>query len=104
MELLRRLFRRRNRADPGDPVELVLYTRPGCHLCDEMKAELERARSRVRRPFRIREVDIESDEALEERYGQSIPVLEIAGSAAFKGRLTAEDFERKLEQRLGKRG
>ena len=77
-------------------VPLVLYTKADCCLCDEMKAELERARPRRR--FELTEVDIESDPGLMQRFGRSIPVLEIAGRVAFKGRLSAADFERKLER------
>ncbi len=91
MKLLRRLF---GGGDPLPPVPLVLYTRPDCPLCDEMKAELRRAPSASR--LELTEVDVESDPELERRHGRSIPVLEIAGRVAFKGRLTAEDFERKL--------
>lgn len=80
------------------PVELVLYTKASCPLCDEMKAEL--ARARVRPPFRLREVDIEGDPELLVRHGLSIPVLEIGGRPAFKGRLTAAAFERKYAARL----
>jgi hypothetical protein len=87
------MFRRRN-----EPLELVLYTRAGCHLCDAMKAEFERAR--LGRTCTLREVDIDSDPALVERYGRSIPVLEIAGRAAFKGRATAEEIARKVERAL----
>ena len=73
---------------------LLLYTRPGCPLCDEMKAEL--ARARVREPFVLVEVNIESDPELLRRHARSIPVLEIAGRVAFKGHLCAADFERKF--------
>ena len=79
------------------PVPLVLYTRPGCHLCDVMKDQIEEAR--LARPFELMEVDIETDPALEQRYGRSIPVLEIAGRAAFKGCMEVADFEVKFERR-----
>ena len=75
-------------------MSLRLYTRAGCPLCDEMKAGLARARVRV--PFELVEVDIEHDAELLARHGRSIPVLEIAGRVAFKGRLRAADFERKF--------
>jgi len=88
VNFLRALFRR------TDPVELVLYSRPDCPLCDEMKAELGRAKTA--RPVRLREVNIEQDPGLERRHGLSIPVLEIDGRIAFKGRLTAAEFERKF--------
>jgi len=80
------------------PLELVLYTRQGCHLCDEMLAEIGRARLAGR--VALREIDVDSDPALAERYGRSIPVLEIAGRPAFKGRLTAADLARKVERAL----
>jgi hypothetical protein len=78
----------------SEPVPLVLYTKAGCCLCDEMKREL--ARSRTARPWRLEERDIERDPALFERFGRSIPVLEIGGRVAFKGRLTRGEFERKF--------
>jgi hypothetical protein len=80
---------------------LVLYTRAQCPLCDEMKAEIARARLGDRVELRV--VDIDSDPALVERYGHSIPVLEIEGRAAFKGRLNAGDLERKVERALRER-
>ena len=90
---MRRMISRwRARAVP--PVELVLYTRADCHLCEEMKAEIARARAGI--PLVLREVDIDEDAELSERFGRSIPVLEIGGRVAFKGRLTVADFERKL--------
>lgn len=82
---------------PG-AVELVLYTKAGCCLCDAMKAEL--ARARVSPPFRLVEVDIARDPELLARHGLSVPVLEIAGRPAFKGRLTVAEFERRYARRL----
>jgi glutaredoxin len=81
-----------------EPVELRLYTRADCPLCDTMKAEL--ARARVRPPFRLVEIDVERDPELLARHGTSIPVLEIGGRPAFKGRLTAAEFERKYARRV----
>jgi hypothetical protein len=90
------MFRKRS-----EPLEIVLYTRAGCHLCDAMKAELERAR--LGGTCTLREVDIDTDPALVEEYGRSIPVLAIAGRAAFKGRATAEEIARKVERALRER-
>ncbi len=86
------------RSKKHPPVPLVLYTRSNCPLCDEMKAEIRHAR--LGRPFELIEVDIDRDPELTERYGLSIPVLEIAGRAAFKGRLSRKDLERKFERRM----
>ena len=86
---------------PGSPVPVVLYTRPGCHLCEEMKAELRRARTAV--PYELREVDVDSDPELARLHGLSIPGLAIDGRPAFKGRLTAAAFAEKLARRAGER-
>jgi hypothetical protein len=51
---------------------LLLYTRPGCHLCEELAAELEPL---LAGRAAIRHVDISEDEGLERRYGLRIPVL-----------------------------
>jgi glutaredoxin len=79
-----------------EALRLVLYTRPGCHLCEEMKAEISRAR--LGGSCTLEEVDIDSDPALVQRHGRSIPVLEIDGRPAFKGRCTAEELRRKVER------
>lgn len=92
-----RLGRARGGAARPAPILLELYTKQGCPLCDELKAEL--ARARVAEPYELREVDVEQDPALLERYGLSIPVLAIAGRVAFKGRMDARDFERKFARR-----
>jgi glutaredoxin len=49
--------------------QLVLYTRPGCHLCDLAAAMLDR------QGLAWRPVDIEGDTSLLERYGSSVPVI-----------------------------
>jgi glutaredoxin len=94
--MLARWFRRWR--DARAPVELVLFTRADCPLCAEMKRELGRAR--VRPPFRLVEVDVDSDPELAARYGRSVPVLAIAGRPAFKGRLTAAEFAARYRRRL----
>lgn len=90
------MFRKRT-----EPLALVLYTRASCPLCDVMKAEIERAR--LGRTCTLREVDIDRDPGLVETYGRSVPVLEIGGRTAFKGRCTAEEIARKVERALRER-
>jgi glutaredoxin len=58
-------------------VRLVLYSRPGCHLCDDARAVLER----VGHPFA--EVDIDSDDALLRRYLERIPVIALDGQELY---------------------
>ena len=61
---------------------VVLYSRPGCHLCDEAREILlaEHARS----PFELEEIDVETDDALELEYGIRIPVVTIDGDEIFE--------------------
>lgn len=88
-------FRRRAQAGASaPPVPLVLYTRAGCGLCEEMEAVIEAARLPF--PFALERVDIARDPALLEAHGRSIPVLTIAGRTAFKGRMERSAFERKF--------
>jgi len=57
---------------------LVLYGRPGCHLCDDARTVLER----VGAPFA--EVDITSDDALHAAYLERIPVVALDGVELFE--------------------
>jgi glutaredoxin len=60
---------------------LTVYRRDGCHLCDDarqlVQVELERRATRGESVPRVREVDIETDPALHDRYHLRIPVLAI---------------------------
>ncbi len=62
---------------PTVPV-VTLYSRPGCHLCDEARAEILAIR-RALAAFDLREVDIETDERLLRTYLERIPVVEVDG-------------------------
>ena len=63
--------------------EIVLYTREGCHLCDEARAIvqglLEDRAARGQRTAALRERDIATDAAWERRFFDRIPVVEIRG-------------------------
>ena len=73
---------------------LTLYSRPGCHLCDEMKAVVARlARSM---PLTVEEIDISTDPELERLYGLEIPVLLVDGKKAAKYRVTEDALKRML--------
>ena len=75
-------------------IALTLYSRPGCHLCDEMKEIVYPVARQL--GCTVAEIDISSDPELEAGYGTEIPVLTINGRKVFKYRLT----ERELRQRL----
>ena len=61
---------------------VTLYGRPGCHLCDDARARS--SASAPTRPFRLEEVDIESDDALFTRYLERIPVVALDGEELFE--------------------
>lgn len=59
-------------AEPGT-LTLTLYSRTWCHLCDDMLAGLQILRAR--QPFELDIVDVDSQAALEQRFGELVPVL-----------------------------
>jgi glutaredoxin len=74
---------------------LVLYSRPGCCLCDDARSVLERVRAR--RPFELSEVDIDADDALLRSYLERIPVVTIDGIEAFELFVNEGELERRLD-------
>ena len=79
-------------------MRLTIYSKPGCHLCDVMKAVVHRIID-ARRGVSLEEIDISTDPALLDRYGLEIPVLLIDGRKVAKYRITEEELMRMLEAR-----
>ncbi len=77
------------------PRDITLYTRPGCHLCDEAKSAI----APLLREFgaALREVNIDADRVLKERYGWDIPVIFIGQRKAAKHHVDLEQFRRQLQ-------
>lgn len=71
-------------------VPVLLYSKPGCHLCEVMKNEM--AKAGCAELYDLQEINIESDAELFARYRHDIPVLMIDGVEAFRHRLTADAF------------
>ncbi len=82
--------------DSAHPLEVTLYSRPGCHLCDDAKAVLQP----LLREFgaMLREVNIEEDRELTRLYGLDIPVIFIGTHKAAKHRVDPLQFRRQLEE------
>jgi glutaredoxin len=78
-------------------VTLTIYSRPGCHLCEEMKGVIQKVAAR--QPVDLREVDISGDPELERRYGLEIPVLEIDGKKIAKYRIDEQVLTRAIRAR-----
>ena len=70
---------------------VVIYSRPGCHLCDEAKALIKNADCSDH--FTLEEVNIESDEELLKKYKYDIPVVTIDGEEAFRHRVDPDQFK-----------
>jgi hypothetical protein len=85
-------------------IVLTLYSRPGCHLCDEMKAVVHRVIGVAAAPATVEEIDISTDADLEARYGLEIPVLLIDGRKAAKYRVAEDALARLLIERAGRAG
>jgi glutaredoxin len=75
---------------------VVMYTRQGCHLCEEAWQQLEQARQR--HGFRLQQVNVESDPELVRQHGQCVPVVTIDGKVRFRGRVNRILLERLLSR------
>jgi glutaredoxin len=75
---------------------LTLYGKPGCHLCDDARAAVERVTAR--RGVPLEQVDISRDPVLYKRYGERIPVLEIDGETVFEFFVDEVVLERRLDR------
>ena len=78
-------------------ITLTIYSRPGCHLCDDMKKVVEQVARSV--PLMVAVVDISTDPQLDIRYGQEIPVLLIDGRMAAKFRVSVQELTQILRGR-----
>jgi hypothetical protein len=83
---------------------MTIYSRPGCHLCDEMKAVVRRVIASADAPMAIEEIDISTDPDLEARYGLEIPVLLVDGKKTAKYRISEAELQRIVEARAGGAG
>jgi glutaredoxin len=78
-------------------VALTIYSRPGCHLCEEMKALIDRVAADAAIAVRVDEINIAEDQELETRYGSEIPVLLLNGRKVAKYRVTGPALARLLQ-------
>jgi hypothetical protein len=74
--------------------EVVLYGRPGCHLCDEARVVLQRIRADL--PFTLVERDIERDDRLFKAYLERIPVIALDGEELFDFFVDEAELRRRL--------
>jgi glutaredoxin len=77
-------------------VRLVLYSRPGCGLCDRAREVLEAERAGA--GYELVEVDITGDDALELAYGIRIPVVTIDGEEGFEIEVDPQELRRRTSR------
>ncbi|HEY6329251.1 MAG TPA: glutaredoxin family protein [Blastocatellia bacterium] len=75
---------------------VTIFSRPGCHLCDVAKSNIDLAGCAGE--FVLKEVNIDLDSAAREQYQYDIPVIFINGIKAFKHEVSPSDFKRKLRR------
>jgi glutaredoxin len=78
-----------------EPIRIEIYSRPGCHLCDQARAVIEKFRGKF--AMELRTINVETSADLETRYGMDIPVVFMNGQEAFRHRVNPDELERKLK-------
>lgn len=84
--------RRPRRAD----LHVRMYTRAGCHLCEEAWNALQQAQEKW--GFRLDAVDVDTDPALAKLHGDWVPVVTVDDKVRFRGGVNAVLLKRLLER------
>lgn len=79
----------------GNGLAVVIYTRAGCHLCDDAKHLLEQYSGRFH--LAVTEIDIDRDPALKAQFDECVPVVEINGKVRFRGTVNEVLLRRQLK-------
>ena len=83
---------------PPQPLRLELYTRPGCHLGNDLRAICERLEGEI--VFEFAEVNIEEDPGLLARFEREVPVLLVNGRPVVRYRTSERELRRILHWQL----
>ena len=78
------------------PLDVTLYTRPECHLCEEAKGQIGPLLKRA--GARLREVNIDADPELRARYNVDVPVIFLGARKVVKHGVNLEQFRRQLDE------
>jgi glutaredoxin len=79
---------------PDDALVVTLYTRPGCHLCDEAKSQIAPLLAEF--GAQLREINIDADPKMREQYNIDVPVIFVGGRKVAKHRVDLRQFRRQL--------
>ena len=80
-------------------VEVTLYGKPGCHLCDDARDAILRVRNRL--PFDLIEKNINEDTVLARDFGQRIPVVWVGGRYFCEYIVREDELARRIEALRG---
>ena len=80
------------------PRDVTIYWRPGCHLCEEAKAQIVPMLKEF--GARLTEINIDEDRELRSRYDYDVPVIFIGARKAAKHRVDAAQFRRQLRDAI----
>jgi glutaredoxin len=79
-------------------LRLTIYSKPGCHLCDDMKSVVKDGIA-AHPALSLEEIDISTDPVLLEHYGLEVPVLLIDGKKVAKYRISAMELTKAIASR-----
>ncbi len=80
----------------AEALDVTLYSRPGCHLCEAAKAAIDPLLAEF--GATLHEVNIDGDAVLTDRYGWDIPVLFVGTRKAAKHRINVRQLRRQLKE------
>lgn len=80
-------------------IEVVFYTKAGCHLCEDARALLEEVAEGME--YTLTEIDIRNDMAIFDRYRYRIPVILINQERLLEGRIEADELVQAFKQTMG---
>jgi glutaredoxin len=82
-------------------VHFVLYTRQGCHLCEDAWLLVQKEQKRYQFQFNV--VDVDTDENLFKQFGDQVPVVMVDGQIRFRGGINPVLLRRLLQAEVQKR-
>lgn len=85
------------------PIEVLILSRDGCHLCDEAKATVEATRRIRKLPIEITVVDVDTDPRFR-IWSDHVPVVLMDGKEIFRHRIDADAFAEVVERRANRNG
>jgi glutaredoxin len=93
-------WKRRHRHRETKALQIVLFTREGCHLCDTAWEQLQQRQRQF--GFTLEAVDVDRDSELAARFGNDVPVVTLNGKVRFRGTVNEILLDRLLRAETGR--